>query len=169
MAPESAVFSLPIAVVTIMDLGRLERELAAIDEFMVQANIRAAGTQPQLPKSSHNLEELAQLNKANLLLVGDRQQLETALTALRKSAPVVHISFVADPTPAVLSKIITWFRTEIHPYVFLQVGLQPNIAAGCTLRTSNKYFDLSLRKYFGEHKQQLFDQLVQKATTDVTK
>ena len=50
---------------------------------------------------------------------------------------------------------MAWFRAEAHPYVLLKVGLQPNIAAGCVIRTSNKYFDLSFRNQFSRSKDKL--------------
>ena len=43
---------------------------------------------------------------------------------------------------------MTWLRREIHPLVLMTVGLQPNIGAGCIVRTTNKYFDFSLRQDF---------------------
>jgi hypothetical protein len=36
-----------------------------------------------------------------------------------------------------------------------QVGLQPTIAAGCVVRTSNKVFDMSLKEHLTEQEQYL--------------
>jgi hypothetical protein len=41
----------------------------------------------------------------------------------------------------------------------LNVGLQPELAAGCTLRTTNKYYDFSFRKRFERSKQKLLEAL----------
>ncbi len=43
---------------------------------------------------------------------------------------------------------MTWLRQNIHPYVMVTVGVQPTIAAGCIVRSTNKYFDFSLRENF---------------------
>lgn len=161
MAPEQTPFQLPVAVVTLVDVSRLRRELADIDEFMLQATVRKAGTQPPLPRTSHNLDETAAYNKLNLLQAADRKQLAGYLEALRQTAPSLHMSFAADPSPAFQKKLITWLRNEIHPQLLLQIGLQPSIAAGCIVRTPNKYFDLSLRKHFDQHKQVLLDKLAE--------
>jgi F0F1-type ATP synthase delta subunit len=53
---------------------------------------------------------------------------------------------------------VTWLRANIHPQALVQVGLQPNIAAGCVVRTANKQFDLSLRQSFAKHKDLLIEQ-----------
>ena len=58
------------------------------------------------------------------------------------------MSFSADPSVTFLTKLMTWLRQEIHPQVLLTVGLQPTIGAGCILRTTNRYFDFSLRQDF---------------------
>ncbi len=150
---------LPITVVSLIDLGRLQRELAAVEVFLEQATARAAGQSLSLPRLTHNLDATAQANKLNLLVDADRQKLATFLAKVRDKAPVMHISFASDPSAAFLQKIVSWFRTTIHPLVILQVGLQPTIAAGCVLRTSNKYFDLSLRRHFAANRKLLVEKI----------
>ncbi len=161
MAHNNVDLQLPGSVVTIIDLGRLERELNVIDDYATQLELRQPGEQPKLPRINRSLEDLAQLNGINLLKPAERQILKTKLEDLRRNAPVVHISLVSNPPADFLTKIISWFRGEIHPQIFLQVGLQPNIAAGCVIRTANKRFDFSLRRYFSQHRQILIDKLAQ--------
>jgi len=167
MAHKSTNIELPLGVVTIVDLSRLEQELASLEDFGLQSEIREAGKQPKLPKTSHGLEELASENGFNLLLREDCQQLIKLLKDLKDQAPVIHLSFASDPTPVFLSKIISWFRSQIHPHILLQVGLQPSIAAGCVLRTTNKYFDFSLRKHFEQKHQMLIDELAERKSQSV--
>ncbi len=166
MARRTTNFRLPPSVIGLMDLGRLSRELQAIDEFVVQASVRQAGKQPDLPRTSRNLDWLAKDNGFNLLLDVDRQRLGAFLDAVRIQAPVIHMSFATtDPSAAFLQKMITWFRAEIHPLMLIQTGLQPGLAAGCIVRTANKYFDLSLRKRFDQNKQVLIDKLHEGSVT----
>lgn len=161
MAPDQKVkLELPASVVTVVDLGRLQRELTAIDEFNLQNSIRDAGKQPRLPKVSHSLEELASQNNFNLLISIECKKLIEQLERLSKQAPVIHISFASEPSSTFLSKIIDWFRNEIHPHTVLHIGLQPNLAAGCVVRTTNKYFDFSLRKHFENNQETLIKSLV---------
>ncbi len=150
---------LPPIVVTPTDVIDLRREVEALDEFMHQTSLRRGGQAMSIPKLSHSLEEVVKLNNLNLLNTTDRQQLLTFLKELKDSAPVVHISFAADPSSAFMAKIIGWFRENAHPQALIQIGLQPSIAAGCMVRTENKVFDFSLRKRFEEKRQILMDKL----------
>jgi F0F1-type ATP synthase delta subunit len=159
VGPDTTSLILPLAIVSRTDLGRLQLELDQLDEFLSQAAIRKTGKAMQLPKTTRFLDEITEENKLNLLQQEDRKILKTFLEKVRKESPVIHISFSSDPQPAFLQKITAWFRKEIHPFLFLHVGLQPDIAAGCIIRTPNRYFDLSLRKHFYEEKVQLLEKI----------
>ena len=143
---------LPDNVVGLIDLGRLQREVEAVEVFVAQAVARKSGEQVVMPRTTRNLEALCTHNKLNLLVNEDRRELANFLVRVRNTAPRVHISFASDPSAAFMQKIVSWFRTSIDPLTIVQVGLQPTIAAGCTLRTFNKYFDLSLRRDFEKNK-----------------
>jgi len=156
---EKPQFQLPLGVVTVIDVSRLQRELQEIDEFMMQTALRESGRQPALPRSSHSLEEIAASNGLNLLQPADRKVLAQHLERLHSRAPTIHMSFAADPPATFLKRLITWLRHEIHPELLLQIGLQPSLAAGCVVRTSSKYFDFSLREHFEKQRQSLVDKL----------
>lgn len=155
---EPKLLALPSLVVGPADVSRLRRELESLNEYLRQAALRA---QPdtKLPKTSRLLDELSSLNKLNLLQPTDREQAMAFLSTVLTQAPVIHISFATDPSSAFTDKIISWFRQNIHPAVLLQVGLQPSIAAGCVVRTPNKYYDLSVRKHFAAHRPELIEKL----------
>lgn len=165
MAPEQQPrqFVLPLSVVTVVDVSRLQRELRAVDEFMLQMTLRQPGQQPVLPRSSHNLEEIASQNGLNMLQETHRKILVQQLQRLRDQAPVLHISLAADPSPVFMTRLITWLRQQFHTEVLLRIGLQPSLAAGCIIRTPNKRFDFSLREHFKKNRQHLIDQLKQAA------
>ena len=112
-----------------------------------------------MPKTSHLMDQIIQLNKLNLLQPPHRAALKQFLEAVKRQSPVLHISFSADPSPAFIEKLMAWLRKEIHPLVLLTVGLQPNIGAGCIVRTANKQFDFSLRQDFLEKRDLLRSQL----------
>lgn len=139
---------LPNGVVTRADVGRLVKETEALDAALNQAAIRGNGA--ELPKTSQLLDELAGLNKLNLLQPADRKRLFDFLQAARVSAPVLHMSFGADPSPVFQQGLITWIRREINPTLLLHIGLNPGIGAGAVVRTNNKYFDLSLKQHFAK-------------------
>ena len=164
MEPKGGEFRLPIGVVGRVDIGRLLRELEALDNFLLQAGAGGHKHAATLPKTSYSLEGIAGQNGLKLLAKPDRLTLKKQLETVRASAPVVHISFAAEPPPAFLQKIIGWFRSEIHPMLLLQVGLQPDIAAGCIVRTPNHYFDFSLRRNLYQKRSVLIDGLHTGAT-----
>lgn len=154
-APDGAML-LPADIVSRVDTGRLLREIEGYYEFMHQAAIKKA--EPSSP-SNHSklLNELALTNKLDLAHAGDCQRAMEFLKAVHTTAPVMHMSFSADPSPLFTKKLLAWLRKEIHPLVLVQVGLQPNIGAGCVVRTTNKYFDFSLRQRFKQKREQLLN------------
>jgi F0F1-type ATP synthase delta subunit len=106
------------------------------------------------------MHELTQHNKLNLLHPGDRHALKEFLAAIKQHAPVMHISFSTEPTESFLAALTAWLRHEINPRVLFTIGLQPAIGAGCMVRTTNKYFDMSLRQTFVNKRQLLLEQLI---------
>jgi hypothetical protein len=141
-------FELPIAVISPTDVARLLRELENLDEYFRQAAIRTGGTPQSAPRYSRLLDEVVIANNLNLLQENDRQWLISAFKGLETSAPIMHVSFSVDPPGPYVQKIVNWFRQNIRGDVLVRVGLQPNIGAGCVVRTTNKSFDFSLRRFF---------------------
>lgn len=139
---------LPNSIAGSADLIKTIRELEKVDNFLYQTNIRTPGRPVTLPKSSKTLNDLAETNDISLLEEPGRKELLESLAKLAQSAPVVHISFAADPSNDFMDKIVNWNRQNIHPYVLVNVGLQPSVIVGCEVRTTNKVFDMSLRSKF---------------------
>ncbi|MES2971103.1 MAG: hypothetical protein V4702_02155 [Patescibacteria group bacterium] len=155
----SVQLQLPIGLVTRMDAGRLAGEAEAVDNFLRQAAIRAPGTSVQLPKTSRLFDEMVSINNLNMLQELDRQRLTQFLQAVRTTAPILHISFNVDPSPIFQQRLTTWIRQQMHPFILLQIGLHPNIGAGCVVRATNKYYDFSLRQRFKDQKMLLISKL----------
>lgn len=160
-APEQKQRSilLPVALATRSDLSRVIHELEKVDDFLRQSAIRQPGSPMQLPKTSKVFEELVNGSHLNMLLDDDRQYLEHSLEWMREKAPVMHVAFSTDPSPLFLERLITWLRQNISPYVLIRIGLHPNIGAGCVVRSTNKYFDFSLRQRFASKRELLLEQL----------
>ncbi len=148
----SQTLMLPLGVVSVVDVGRLQREIDALNTFMRSAEVRQPGTSLKLPKTSKLLDEFLEINKKSALKNDDREEVALYLQELRKNAPTIHMSFSADPSPLFTQRLISWLRQNIHQSILLQVGLQPTIGAGAVVRTTNKYFDLSLREFFNQKK-----------------
>lgn len=151
---------LPTSVVTTADVGKILRELEKIENNLLQLKMRDSGSSVAMPTLTKRIEELLAMNKLNLLHQTDIKKLRTFLEHVKEKAPVMHISFSSEPTPAFLEKLIVWIRRELKPDILLTIGLQPAIGAGCMLRTTNKFFDLSLRQTFVDKRTLLLEQII---------
>jgi len=159
-------FVLPAGIVSPTDVARLLREIESIDNYFRQAAIRQGGDDnTPMPRMSKLMDSLASDNEMNMLQEEHRQHTLTSLEGLHASAPVMHISFSVDPPGSYVQKIVAWIRGNIHAQALVTVGLQPNIGAGCVVRTNNKIFDFSLREYFS-NKRDFFVKKMHDATLD---
>lgn len=68
-----------------------------------------------------------------------------------EAAPVVHVGLAAAPDAQLRAELVGWFRREAHPGVLVQFRLQPDIAGGMVVRTTNKVHDFSFRRRLHEH------------------
>ncbi|MFZ1323781.1 MAG: hypothetical protein WAQ57_01310 [Candidatus Saccharimonadales bacterium] len=150
---------LPTTLISRGDLGKCLREVEQINDYFHQSGLRGSKDQP-LPTLGHTLESLAQANGLNLIHAEDRDELIRFLTRLKAKAPSVFMSFPSEASDDFIAKLLDWFRAEVHPYVLLNAGLQPELAAGCTLRTTNKFFDFSFRNRLERSKQKLVEALI---------
>lgn len=160
---------LPILVTGLIDVGRLSRELEQIDNILLQLGLREAGTDIKMPKTSRLMDQMIEDNQLNLLHETDRAQLKAFLDAVRAHSPIIHMSFSADPTPAFTEKLMVWLRREIHPMLLLTIGLQPNIGAGCIVRSANKQFDFSLKQDFASKRELLLSMIAAPAQKEAAK
>jgi hypothetical protein len=167
MAPEVERFvGLPLIVVTPVDVGRLVRELETIDNALLQQELQKQ--EAKLPKTTRFMDELIDLNKLNLLDKAERLRLKQFLAVVKQRAPLLHVSFGADPSSIFVEKVVDWLRENIHPLTLMTIGLQPTIGAGCLIRTTNKYFDFSLSKHLGENRELLMKALRESIATTAT-
>lgn len=153
---------LPNDVVSPTDIYRLLREIEMLDEFFRQAQIRTGGTPQAPPRYSRLLDSVVTLNEVNLLEEHQRQELVDVFQHIAQTSPVLHMSFSVDPPGAYVQKIVAWLRENLQDDILLRVGLQPNIGAGCVVRTTNHAYDFSLRKFF-DSKREYFGQKLHEA------
>lgn len=165
---EQKTITLPREVISPTDIARLSRELENLDEFFRQAAIREGGTPQAAPRYSRLLDGVVVSNSMNLLQTDDRERLLVYMKNLAERAPVLHISFSVDPPGAYVQKIVSWLRTNIDGSILVRVGLQPAIGAGCVVRTTNKSFDFSLRRFFDDKKQFFVEKLHDVVSADAT-
>ena len=144
-------------IVTPIELGKTQRELFALDEFLTQSGVKSARTSMPLP--SPMLQSLITSSKLEMLKSDERTQLVNQLKFVRRTAPVVHITFASTPSKRALRALVKWFRENIHPNALIEPGVQAGIAGGCLVRTSTKTFDFSIQKILSETKPNLIKAL----------
>lgn len=166
-APHHAKLTLPVSVVSPSEALHLLNELEQIDEALLQLEIRKAGSNVNMPKTSRLMDKTVEHNKLNLLKKEDRVALKQYLELVKEKAPQLHFSFGADPTPAFMEKLVRWLRENIHAHALVTVGLQPQIGAGCILRTTNKQFDFSLGRTIESKRELLMKQLLSESASSV--
>lgn len=165
---QSSAAVLPASIVSPTDVARLVREIELVDSFFTEAKIRQSGESVAMPRLSKIMDQYVSQNQFNLLNEDDRSKIISSLSRLSSDAPIMHISFSVDPPGSYVQKIVTWIRQNIDANTLVTVGLQPNIGAGCVVRTTNKIFDLSLREYFSDKRQFFIDKL-HTATAEMVK
>ncbi|MHB1865406.1 MAG: hypothetical protein ACYCPS_04600 [Candidatus Saccharimonadales bacterium] len=158
-------FKLPSSIAMPVDIGHIQRELNLIDEHLNQAAIKDP-TKVIVVKTSAKLTELLSLNKLDIDVKSERSLLISILENLRKTAPVVNISFSTEATDEFIQKIADWFRQQVHPNCLVVVGLDPNIGLGAVVRTSNKVFDFTLKHQLESTRDVLVDR-IKKLNTEV--
>lgn len=159
-------YVLPTLIAGPADLNRSLLELEALEDFLRQAAIRK-DRGVKLPKTSRLLDNLAAANKLDLLKAADREHLVAFLQSVQQHAPVLHISFAAEPSAAFTGRIVDWLRANVSKYALVQIGLQPSIAAGCILRSTNKVFDMSLRRHLQQSTGLMIEQMRRLRQRDV--
>ncbi len=165
---QESTLVLPSEVVSPMDIARILRELENLDEFFRQAQIRQGGQPQAAPRYSRLLDSIVVANGVNLLEESGREKMLDLITKLKNRAPVLHMSFSVDPPGPYVQKIVSWLRDNIDPNVLVRVGLQPNIGAGCVVRTTNKSYDFSLRRFFDDKKEFFAAKLHEAVSEDPT-
>lgn len=157
---QKGTMKLPTSIVSTSDARRLRRDLDALEETLQAIRLHTNAPVAKLPRLSRMLEEFASTNRLNLLLPDDRHHAAVFAEYVLKKAPVIHISFAAEATRKFTTELIVWLRVNYDSEILLEIGLEPNIAAGCVVRTSNKMFDFSLITHLKQQRTLLMEKLL---------
>lgn len=142
-----ADFTLPLSVVTKVEVSRLVQELEALDMQLTTDAVRTrVGTaQRAKPVLSRMLEEFLVHNRLTMSTSQERSNLIAQMHQLKDTLPVIHMTFAVEADAQSLQQIVQWLRSSVHPQAVLAVGIQPGLVAGVYMRTPNKVHDLSMR------------------------
>lgn len=151
-------FVLPIEVATKRDVVRLQLLLEQyLDEL-----VRASTISPkQLPTIPAEIVQLCAENAIQELNAHEIERLKGVFAELLSKSPLIHIALSSEPDEKNLNRLTAWFRQEIHPLCLLQVSVQPSIAGGCIVRTSNRIYDCSFRHMLLVNQKKLAEALLQ--------
>lgn len=152
---------LPTAVATKHQFVRFLAEFESLDGELTNQEIRASTGVEGGPGAAENLS-IAQFLQENGIALTDsdgRTHMLEGLRSLRKTAPVVHLTFAGEADPASLAEIADWFRKNMNPHTLIEVGLQPGLVAGTYIRSQNKVYDYSLRSRIIGKRDSLVDAL----------
>lgn len=161
VASQLAPVHLPVGVVSTADVRRLRRELSGMEDTLQAIRLRTNSPVSKLPRLSRALEEFASTNRLNFLLPQDRQNAAIFLDNVLQKAPVIHISFASEASRKFTTELMLWLRANFDSEILAEIGLEPNIAAGCIVRTQNKYFDFSLMKHLQDKRSLLKEKIME--------
>lgn len=152
------ILVLPSTIVSRVDVTRLAREVESMVGYLEQKSHNPDSKLMQ-PPTTDSLKAMVRANDLDMAETKDRQRLYSFLTALKTDAPRIHMSFAVEAPVDFTAKLVDWLRSEIHPLILLDIGLQPSIAAGCIIRTTNKIIDCSMRQHLQAKRPDLLKRL----------
>lgn len=158
---------LPTGIVSTGDARRLRRDIAALEDTLQAIRLRTNAPVAKLPRLSRSLEEFGSTNRLNFLLPDDRHHAAVFMDYVLKKAPVMRISFASEATRKFTTELVLWLRSNFDSEMLVEIGLEPNIAAGCVVRTTDKVFDFSLIKHLESKRPMLMEKLLGTAVAPV--
>lgn len=140
-------FVLPPSVISKIDVSRLLVELEQVDLEQTEAAARQKAGAPGRVEMvlSRSLAEFLEQNNQKIEDSQARAQLIKELRAFKEHVPIIHMTFAVPADRGSLQQLVQWVRTSLHPQAVIEVGLQPTLVAGVSIRTPNHVHDLSMR------------------------
>lgn len=154
-------FVVPASVASKADVSRLVNEAERVDaELTALAVHNKVGAKTiEVPVMSPQLEEFLRLNKLTVTDSRERTELIKQLRLFKQKTPIIHMTFAVMADHDSLQQIVTWLRGSVHPQAVLEVGLQPALVAGVSVRTPNHIHDFSIRAALARHRPQLVEEI----------
>lgn len=144
-------FNLPESLYSVDQLSLCSDELRQYAEVLRQAqNQKKVGSAqvkivlPDLSAASYDLIEA--LPKSRRLDVEVIDGVCDILDNWLVAAPVVNITLPAPATRSLKTELVSWFRNNVGQQIVLSFHVNPDIAGGMVVRTTNQVHDFSFRK-----------------------
>ncbi len=149
-APVNSYY-LPLFVRTKTQVRELIQEILGIEDFLYKAQVRETGAKMSLPKTTPDLDKLAEANKMNVLNHQQRMELAKYLRSVYIQAPVINVYFSVSENPRFIEGVLSWFRKEVSPVALIELNSHSKVGAGCIIRIKHKTYDFSLKKRFDDN------------------
>ena len=108
---------------------------------------------------SNNLQDLAvtnDLSELNTVLV---KKLLVFVDTVLKEAPEISLSLASLPNAEERSELVSWLRGKLNSQLMMHIIIQPDLLAGCMLRTESGVHDWSLRTALESNQEKLIKRL----------
>lgn len=139
--------ALPDRVFSRVDLSQLIAELEKFDNRLSEFEARQkTGHSSNHPVLSDRLLDFFAVNHMEIGDNIDLSQLISQLKRLKSRMPIVHLTFASQVDDDSLREIVKWLRQSVHRQAVVSIGLQPGLIGGVYMRTTNRVYDLSVRK-----------------------
>jgi len=141
-------FTLPINVVSKVDVARLVTEVENVDNELTAADVRkkaGSNAHSDHPIFSDQLNDFLKLNELSLDEARTRTALIKQMRLLKDKAPIIHMTFAVTADNDSLQQLAKWLRESVDKQAVIEVGVQPSLVAGVYIRTPNHVHDFSLR------------------------
>ncbi len=132
------MFSLPDSIISLDDLKHLIDDLEKDKSLIPQTVQDFWQANPRLSNNSKH-----------------RNHIVTQLKQLLHQTPSSTCIFAQDPDQDFLGELISWLRTNIYQYIFLEVQIDPMLTGGMVLRTPQHIYDWSWTQKLVQTKPQL--------------
>jgi len=142
-------YNLPDSIYNSSQLRQLQSELTRLKSLRNPKNLTF----------STNLQELAEFNKVkklNLAVVAELQKFVN--TALLNGAEIT-VNLACAPSVEERNELVSDLRRMFSKHLLIHFIIQPELLAGCTLRTKANFYDLSLRSALYDNKPKLIQRI----------
>ncbi len=150
---------LPVDIASPAQLSELIGELHTYRNQLRNAAVQAKVKKTPLIETELS-DELANLLHNNKIDAIDSQQLDTLHKELQKTlttAPVMHLTFAANPGRTLRRQLTVWFRTQIEPTSLLTFAMRSDIGGGMLLQAGSHFYDYSFRDRILANKSRLME------------
>lgn len=130
-------------------------QLLAVAEELHQFGIHMAKTgsktEPLSPlaETAFSMISAPERNKPEAV-----ENLRAQLEQMAATAPAITLTLAASPPRTLRNELVRWLRQSIRPDILVNIHVNPDIAGGVVIRSTNRIYDCSFRSALLAHADQ---------------